>query len=47
MSRRARNNNTTTPNMEYLSSRKGRISEFLWTCAGVNKDISIGIGTSM
>ena len=39
MSRRARNNNTTTPNMEYLSSRKGRISEFLWTCAGVNKDI--------
>lgn len=38
MNRQAHNNNPAQ-NQDYLSSRRGRINEFLWTCAGVNKDI--------
>lgn len=38
MNRRSRNN-IPSQNQELLSSRRGRINEFLWTCAGVNKEI--------
>ena len=32
-------NNNPTQNQKILSSKRGRINEFLWTCAGVNKDM--------
>lgn len=38
MNRRNRTNNTHQT-QESIASRNGRVNEFLWTCAGVNKDI--------
>ena len=38
MNRRNRTNNTHQT-QESITSRNGRINEFLWTCAGVNKNI--------
>lgn len=38
MNRRNRTNNTHET-QESITSRNGRVNEFLWTCAGVNKNI--------
>lgn len=38
MNRRERNNNQS-PTQDSLNCKKGFVSEFLWTCAGVNKDV--------